>query len=164
MQSTCAHLDAIDPDRPPPADACDACIAIGSAWVHLRQCLVCGATRCCDSSPNRHATRHFHDSGHPLMRSLEDGQDWVWCFVDRVTLQPDDDGTLRPVDAFFEAGLWFAREAIERGATVPFPAGATADDGFPLGVWETTYRGRHRAGTLDTDQAQALEALPGWRW
>ena len=92
------------------------------------------------------------------------GEDWAWCFVDRLTLDLGDDGDWRTIDPFFDAGLEFAREAIAGGQAVPFPPGATASDGFPLGVWESTYRGRHRAGTLDPDQAAELEALPGWHW
>jgi hypothetical protein len=97
------------------------------------------------------------------MQTLEPGQDWAWCFVDRLTLDQADDGTWRTIDPFFDTGLELAREAIAAGQTVPFAAGATAR-GFPLAVWESTYRGRQRAGTLDPDQASALEALPGWRW
>jgi hypothetical protein len=67
-------------------------------------------------------------------------------------------------DAFFDSGLSFAREAIASGVSLPFASGATTREGFPLGVWESTYRGRRRAGTLDPDQAADLEALPGWRW
>ena len=98
------------------------------------------------------------------MRSLEEGEDWSFCFVDQLTLLPADDGSLEVVDPFFDTGLWYAQQAIEGGAALPFPAGATADDGFPLGVWESTYRGRRRAGTLDPDHAAELEALPGWSW
>ena len=164
MQPTCSHLDQIVADRPPPLDVCPACVAIGSEWVHLRQCLTCGQTGCCDSSPNRHATKHFEATKHPLMQSLEGDEDWVWCFVDQVSLEPDDDGVLHEVDQFFDAGLWYAQREIEAGASLPFPAGRTVEDGFPLGTWETTYRGRHRAGTLDPEQAAELESLPGWRW
>jgi hypothetical protein len=164
VQATCSHLDQIDPLRPAAADVCAACVAIGSDWVHLRQCLVCGETACCDSSPNRHASRHFDAVGHPLMQTLEDGEDWVWCFVDRLTLEPDPDRGYVVVDPFFEAGLWYARRELESGATLPFPLGQVAEDGFPLAIWESTYRGRHRAGTLDPDQSSELEALPGWRW
>lgn len=163
MRATCSHLDQIAADRRAPVDVCAACVAIGSTWVHLRQCLVCGATNCCDSSPNRHASRHFDGSHHPLMQTLEDGEDWVWCFVDRLTLEEDGDRYVA-IDPFFDAGLWYAQREVESGGSLPFPPGAVADEGFPLGVWETTYRGRHRAGTLDPDQAEALEALPGWHW
>ncbi len=164
MQATCGHLDQIAADVPAPAAGCEACLAIGATWVHLRQCLTCGATNCCDSSPNRHATKHFHASAHPIMQTLEAGQDWAWCFVDRQTLAPDGAGGWRMTDAFFDSGLSFAREAIASGVSLPFAAGATTREGFPLGVWESTYRGRRRAGTLDPDQAEDLEALPGWRW
>ena len=164
MQATCTHLGEIAAAMPAPSDVCGACLEIGGTWVHLRQCLICGATNCCDSSPNRHASKHFLASHHPLMRTLEEGETWAWCFVERLTMEPDETGAYHVVDPFFDAGLWFAREAIDGGATLPFPAGATAGDGFPLGIWETTYRGRHRAGTLDPDQAADLETLPGWTW
>ena len=164
MQATCSHLDRIDPARPAPLDVCPTCVAIDSRWVHLRHCLVCGATNCCDSSPNRHASAHFHESGHELMRSLEEGEDWAWCFVDSLTLEEDEARAWQVVDPFFDAGLWYARETIEAGGALPFPRGATAENGFPLATWESTYRGRHREGTLDPDQAAALEGLPGWAW
>lgn len=164
MRTTCTHLDQIR-DVGPGEDVCPACVAIGSEWVHLRQCRICGNTACCDTSPNKHATAHSHETGHPIMRTLEDGQAWSWCFVDRETLEQAEDGQLRAIDGFFDAGMWFAREALGAGvAALPFPHEATAGDGFPLGVWERTYRGRHRAGTLDPDQADELESLPGWRW
>jgi hypothetical protein len=163
VQVRCGHLATIDPDRPAPVDVCPACVALGSLWVHLRQCLECGATNCCDSSPNRHATAHFHASGHPVMQTLEPDEDWAWCFVDKVTMEPED-GTWTVVDPFFDAGVWYARAAIKAGATVPFPAGMTGQDGFPLHMWELTYRGRHRSGTLDPDQQAELEAIPGWHW
>ena len=164
MQETCSHLDQIAPDRSAPVDVCPACVAIGSEWVHLRHCLICGATNCCDSSPNRHASKHYRSSRHPLMRSLEGDENWAWCFVDELTMVPDDDGVLQVVDAFFDTGLWYARREIEAGGELPFPSEAMSEDGFPLGVWESTYRGRRRAGTLDPDQAAELEALPGWHW
>jgi hypothetical protein len=164
MQVTCTHLDQIV-DVGPGADVCAACVASGDSWVHLRQCRICGNTACCDTSPNKHATAHFHETAHPIMRTLEADQDWSWCFVERETLEQDDAGRWHAVDGFFEAGLWFARETLAEGAaSLPFPPGSTVGDGFPLGVWESTYRGRHRAGTLDPEQAADLEALPGWRW
>ena len=163
MQATCTHLDQVT-DVGAGADVCDACVAIGSRWVHLRQCRICGVTRCCDTSPNRHATAHFRETGHPIMRTLEDGQDWSWCFVDEQTLGQDAHGGWHALDPFFDAGIWYARELLGSGeASLPFPPEATAE-GFPLGTWESTYRGRHRAGTLDPEQAAELERLPGWRW
>jgi uncharacterized UBP type Zn finger protein len=81
----CSHLDQVKLLEPPGAVAgCPECIASGSSWVHLRMCQVCGQVGCCDSSPNRHATAHFHASGHPLVRSLEPGEDWSWCYLDEL--------------------------------------------------------------------------------
>ena len=163
MRTTCTHLGLIA-DVAPGLDVCPACVAIGSPWLHLRQCRICGLTGCCDSSPNKHASAHFREIGHPIMRTLEDDQTWSWCFVDEETLEPDDDGVLHAVDGFFDAGVWYARDVLTKGlAVLPFPKEATAQ-GFPLGVWERTYRGRHEAGTLDPDQAAELESLPGWSW
>jgi ubiquitin-hydrolase Zn-finger-containing protein len=164
MQAVCTHTDQIDPARPPGADVCAACVEIGSTWVHLRQCLICGATNCCDSSPNRHATKHFFATDHPIMQTLEPGEEWAWCFVDRLTLRAAPGGSWRVVDPFFDAGLVSARREIAAGRGLPFPSGSTAQDGFPLAIWESTYRGRHRAGSLDPDQAADLEGLPGWEW
>lgn len=163
MQARCSHLDTIEANRPAPLDVCPTCVEIGSRWVHLRQCLACGATNCCDSSPNRHATAHFHASGHPIMRTLEAGEDWAWCFPEKLTLEPEE-GDWIVVDPFFDAGVWYARAAIDAGAALPFPPGASGQDGFPLHTWEVTYRNRHRAGTLDPDQQAELEAIPGWHW
>jgi uncharacterized UBP type Zn finger protein len=60
----------------------------GDRWLHLRLCLTCGEVNCCDSSPNRHATKHFHASGHPIMQSFQPGEDWMWCFVDELAVEP----------------------------------------------------------------------------
>lgn len=65
-----------------PARGCEDCLKIGGEWVHLRECLTCGHVACCDSSPNRHATKHFHASRHPIVTSVEPGEDWTWCYVD----------------------------------------------------------------------------------
>ena len=86
----CTHLDQVLLDRLPDEVAgCEECLRIGDGWVHLRICLSCGRVGCCDSSPNRHASRHAADDGHPLIRSLEPGEDWTWCFVDEVGLVLD---------------------------------------------------------------------------
>lgn len=66
----------------PGSDGCEDCLKMGSAWVHLRLCEQCGHVGCCDSSPNRHATAHFRSSGHPMIRSLEPGESWEYCYVD----------------------------------------------------------------------------------
>jgi Na+/H+ antiporter len=80
---SCKHLShEWKPVEPSSADSCAACIAEGTTWVHLRMCIKCGNVACCDSSPRKHATQHFHDSRHPVMRSYEPGETWRWCFVD----------------------------------------------------------------------------------
>ena len=61
---------------------------MGDTWIHLRLCLTCGHVGCCDSSKNKHATKHFHATGHPLIESYEPGEDWAWCYIDEVVLQP----------------------------------------------------------------------------
>lgn len=85
--ATCDHLDDLAIDPPPGSDGCIDCVAIGSSWVHLRRCLECGHVGCCDSSPNRHATAHFHGAGHPLVQSFEPGEDWIFCYVDDVAFE-----------------------------------------------------------------------------
>jgi len=80
-ESVCGHLDQIRPVFPSAA-GCEECIADGDDWVHLRMCLTCGHVGCCDTSKNKHATAHFREAGHPLMTSMEPGEDWGWCFVD----------------------------------------------------------------------------------
>jgi uncharacterized UBP type Zn finger protein len=83
----CAHLDSIVvTDLPDPPLACEECVKIDVGWVHLRMCLSCGKVGCCDNSPNRHATAHFHETAHPLIRSAEPDEDWLWCYVDEVPI------------------------------------------------------------------------------
>jgi uncharacterized UBP type Zn finger protein len=74
------HLKQIR-DVTPSGSGCVECLKAGSRWVHLRLCLSCGHVGCCDDSPNRHARRHFHDTGHPIIRSFEPGESWRWCYV-----------------------------------------------------------------------------------
>lgn len=81
----CEHLDAAREADPPTQQTpgCQECMEIGeSSWAHLRMCLTCGHVGCCDSSPHRHATAHFHAFDHPVMRSIEPGETWRWCYVD----------------------------------------------------------------------------------
>ena len=81
----CAHLDQIEVTELPKTIAgCEECLKIGGRWLHLRMCLVCGKVGCCDNSPNRHATAHFHETEHPLIRSAEPGEDWSYCYVDEL--------------------------------------------------------------------------------
>ncbi len=83
MKTQCTHLDQIKV-RQTDKHVCEDCVKTGDTWVHLRMCLECGHIGCCDSSKNRHATHHFHESGHPLMRSIEPGESWMWCYVDEM--------------------------------------------------------------------------------
>jgi uncharacterized UBP type Zn finger protein len=84
----CTHLDQIAEVEPQTPMGCTGCLALGDAWVHLRLCLSCGYVGCCDSSPNRHATRHFESEGHPLIQSFQPGEDWIWCYFDAVAFEP----------------------------------------------------------------------------
>jgi len=83
MAETCTHLKEIKITHTG-KKGCEDCLKMGDSWVHLRLCLECGYVGCCDSSKNKHATKHFHRSKHPLVRSLEPGERWVWCYVDEV--------------------------------------------------------------------------------
>lgn len=86
--AACSHLDRVRIVEPPEEIAgCEACLRIGSGWVHLRMCQTCGTIRCCDSSPNKHASRHAAEAGHPIVRSVEPGEDWSWCYLDRLMFQ-----------------------------------------------------------------------------
>ena len=81
----CSHLDQIELTELPASIAgCEECLKTGDRWVHLRMCMSCGKIGCCDSSPNRHASRHANESGHPIIRSAERSEDWSWCYVDDV--------------------------------------------------------------------------------
>ena len=86
MATTCTHLDQAD-DVTPSGDGCVECLATGASWVHLRLCMSCGHVGCCDSSPNKHATAHYHEVGHPLIQSFEPGEDWWWCYVDELAFE-----------------------------------------------------------------------------
>lgn len=79
----CAHTVDVGDPEPLTPEGCAGCLALGLRWVHLRKCLDCGHVGCCDSSPHRHATAHFKQTGHPVMRSYESGEGWRWCYVDR---------------------------------------------------------------------------------
>ncbi|MGH8307434.1 MAG: ubiquitin carboxyl-terminal hydrolase 14 [Gammaproteobacteria bacterium] len=83
MNAKCTHLDQIR-DVTPSGKGCKECLETGDDWVHLRLCLICGHVGCCDSSKNIHATKHFQQSGHPVMRSFQPGETWRWCYVDKT--------------------------------------------------------------------------------
>jgi hypothetical protein len=82
MNPGCPHLDAIESVLPPKSLECAECVKIGSAWVHLRTCQECGVTLCCDSSPNRHASKHAHATSHPVIASAQPGERWLYCYPD----------------------------------------------------------------------------------
>jgi uncharacterized UBP type Zn finger protein len=88
MSVRCTHLDQIRDVKPKTPDGCEECLESGDTWVHLRMCLTCGHVGCCDNSRNKHATKHFHATNHPLMQSYERGEDWIWCYVDEVAMEP----------------------------------------------------------------------------
>ena len=80
---SCTHLDEIRvTELPSEIEGCEDCLEIGGRWLHLRMCEICGHIGCCDQSPNRHATAHFHATSHPIMRSAQPGETWSWCYVD----------------------------------------------------------------------------------
>jgi uncharacterized UBP type Zn finger protein len=85
--SACTHLDEAGiTELPVQVDGCEDCLRSGGKWLHLRICLTCGHVGCCDNSPGRHATAHYHETSHPLIRSLEPGEEWSWCYVDEVAM------------------------------------------------------------------------------
>jgi len=86
--ASCDHLDTIVPVRPSD-DGCHECLATADRWVHLRLCQECGHVGCCDNSPNRHATKHYRTTSHPIIRSFEPGENWYWCYVDDVEFELD---------------------------------------------------------------------------
>ena len=95
--ATCTHLDHITITQlPESTEGCEECLAAGGKWVHLRICLECGHVGCCDDSPGKHATAHARATEHPIIRSLEPGEDWCWCFEDELAMRiPQVTGTTR---------------------------------------------------------------------
>jgi uncharacterized UBP type Zn finger protein len=83
----CTHLDQVEiTELPESVAGCEECLKVGDPWLHLRICLTCGKVGCCDDSPNKHATAHAREDGHPLIRSLEPGEEWSWCYMDELGL------------------------------------------------------------------------------
>jgi uncharacterized UBP type Zn finger protein len=83
MATACEHLLAIQSIKPAKAQVCEECVKTNSSWMHLRTCQTCGTTLCCDSSPNQHATKHYHATGHSVVASAEKGERWLWCYKDQ---------------------------------------------------------------------------------
>jgi hypothetical protein len=89
LSNPCEHVDSTNVKIRKvarPAGGCEDCLAMGGSWVHLRECLTCGHIGCCDSSPNKHATKHFHTTKHPVVSSAEPGEEWAWCYVHNAVL------------------------------------------------------------------------------
>lgn len=89
MFDRCEHVSGIDPNPPRTTSGCKECEQLGWEWVHLRQCMICGHVGCCDSSRGKHATAHFHETGHSVMRSVQPGETWMWCFPHSSMVGPD---------------------------------------------------------------------------
>ena len=87
-QAECAHFDQVRDVAPTTPEGCQECLESHWEWVHLRLCLSCGHVGCCDNSRGKHATKHFHRTRHAIMRSFEPGEDWGWCYVDDLVLEP----------------------------------------------------------------------------
>lgn len=87
-ERACGHLVQLPSDLSPRCvTGCEECLEQGSTWLHLRECVACGHVGCCDNSPHRHAAAHHRASGHPVIRSLQPGEEWAWCYPDRVFLK-----------------------------------------------------------------------------
>jgi uncharacterized UBP type Zn finger protein len=86
MAQKCKHLNQIKITTTG-VHVCEECVKMGDTWVHLRMCMVCGNVGCCDSSKNKHATKHFHATKHPIVRSLEPGENWQWCYIDEIVME-----------------------------------------------------------------------------
>ena len=84
MATECKHFAQIKKGVKPNTNGCEECLKMHDTWVHLRLCLECGHVGCCDSSKNKHATKHFHATKHPIMQSIEPGETWKWCYIDEM--------------------------------------------------------------------------------
>lgn len=84
MDQVCSHLRQLEELIIAEKYQCDQCVALGDTWVHLRVCQTCSGVHCCDNSKNRHATKHFHETGHPVVISAEPGERWAWCYRDNA--------------------------------------------------------------------------------
>ncbi|MBA3871162.1 MAG: UBP-type zinc finger domain-containing protein [Anaerolineae bacterium] len=89
MSESCTHLDQIQKVTPS-AQGCEECLKMGDRWVHLRICLICGHVGCCDDSKNKHATKHFHATNHPMMQSFQPDETWIWFYIDEIALEPGE--------------------------------------------------------------------------
>jgi len=162
MNLACVHAADL-PDPGPPADGCEVCLDGGGEWKNLRQCLTCGHTLCCDSSPAQHMSRHWEQTGHPLMRSATPGQEWTWCYPDESMVR-EADGTWETYDLFLDMGRPFAARHLEAGGSLDVDPEAVTEEGFPLGAWFAHVREQKLMGELDPRDEAEIEGLPGWAW
>ena len=86
--SQCTHLDQVRDVAPRTPNGCEECLANGGRWVHLRMCMTCGHIGCCDSSPNKHASKHARATEHAIAKSFERGEDWAWCYAESLFIEP----------------------------------------------------------------------------
>ena len=86
-QEVCTHISEIKTLKQPSGYVCEECIKTGDSWLHLRTCQTCGATLCCDSSPNQHMTKHYNKTHHPVVISAEPGERWLWCYEDQIAVE-----------------------------------------------------------------------------
>ena len=101
MSHTCKHVRLVR-DVSPRTRGCEECLAIGQAWVHLRLCRECGHVGCCDQSIGRHATGHFHETGHPVMEGYDPPEGWGWCYVDEIMVDlPGQTEQVGPIPHFY---------------------------------------------------------------
>jgi hypothetical protein len=161
--AACEHIEEVRQDlSADPEPVCEDCAREGeTSWVSLRQCMTCGHVGCCDSSPGQHATGHHRGTSHPMVQTLQPGQDWVWCYVDEVTLR-EVDGRRVEVDLFYEAGLSYMRDHIDAGGDPSIDEDHIHGKGFPLGKWFAEMRRREAAGELSDEQRARIGELPGW--
>lgn len=89
MDQVCQHISEITEIKKATAYACEECVKVDGRWLHLRTCQTCGATLCCDSSPAKHMTQHYHQTGHPVASSAEPGEQWLWCYKDEAFVEYD---------------------------------------------------------------------------
>jgi len=87
VMKQCNHIKNLKKVTPKTSEGCEECLKIGDEWVHLRLCLTCGHVGCCDSSKNKHATKHFKETSHPIIRSFEKGEKWMWCYIDKLFIE-----------------------------------------------------------------------------
>lgn len=162
MNAVCVHADDMM-EVGPPADGCIVCLAEGGEWVHLRQCLVCARTLCCDNSPGQHMTHHWEATGHPVMRSAEPGEDWTWCYPHDAVIRRAADGW-ETYDMFLDMGMPFAAHHLAAGGSSDMDPELVTDEGFPLGAWFAHVRELHAADRLDARDRAAVESIAGWAW